>query len=259
MLLVGILASVLNKDSLDTSPSSRSWRQKLQSSCARRQCLFPTRTLRMIQHQDVQDRMSFLEKSTSTLSLNLPLTRVHCCRSVTVEKPTPYTFDLGNLLASDPNPLPSTAEASLSSTARDGAQALLNQLLTACDISSTPLGVLLTLPPPTTPLPREKPMPAGKALTKWQQFAAKKGIKDKKKEGKMVYDEATGEWVPKWGYKGANKKGDDDWIVEVAEEKERAGRDDGGRGAGRRERKERVRRNERRARANDRRKNKSTS
>ncbi|KAI9814849.1 MAG: Rhodanese- sulfurtransferase [Thelocarpon impressellum] len=175
---------------------------------------------------------------------------------VTVNKPIPYTFDLGNLLASDANPLPVTTEAALSATARDGAQALLNQLLTTCPIASTPAGVLLTLPPPTTPLPREKRIPAEKVQTKWQAFAAKKGIKDtKRKDGKKVYDEATGEWVPKWGYKGANKKGDgDDWLVEVDEKRERESKgEDSGRGAGRRERKESVRRNERAARANERR------
>lgn len=31
----------------------------------------------------------------------------------------------------------------------------------------------------------------------------------------MVYDEATGEWVPKWGYKGKNKELDNQWLVEV--------------------------------------------
>lgn len=78
---------------------------------------------------------------------------------VTVSKPTPYEFDLGLLLARDPNPLDLSTghlEADLSATARDGAQALLNQLLTTCPISSTPAGVLLSLPAPTTSLPREK-------------------------------------------------------------------------------------------------------
>ena len=31
----------------------------------------------------------------------------------------------------------------------------------------------------------------------------------------MIYDEASGEWVPKWGYKGNNKKLDSQWLVEV--------------------------------------------
>lgn len=85
---------------------------------------------------------------------------------VTVEKPTPYTFDLGLLLAQDPNPFPTTdasipssgniLEDQLAATARDGAQALLNQLLSTCPIASTPNGVLLSLPATETQLPREK-------------------------------------------------------------------------------------------------------
>lgn len=77
---------------------------------------------------------------------------------VIVDKPTPYEFDLGLLLAKDPNPLELSGdlEADLAATARDGAQALLNQLLSTCPIASTPAGVLLSLPAPTTPLPREK-------------------------------------------------------------------------------------------------------
>jgi regulator of ribosome biosynthesis len=79
---------------------------------------------------------------------------------VTVNKPTPYTFDLGLLLAEDPNPLllssPANLEADLAATARDGAQALLNQLLSTCPIAATPNGVLLSLPEISTRLPREK-------------------------------------------------------------------------------------------------------
>ncbi|KAK5008612.1 Rhodanese- sulfurtransferase, partial [Cryomyces antarcticus] len=93
-----------------------------------------------------------------------------------------------------------------------------------------------------------------KAPTKWEQFAAKKGIKDAKRgEGKKVYDEASGEWVPKWGYKGKNKEGEGDWLVEVDDAKEtRTGEAGDKRREGRAERKEGVRRNERRMRANER-------
>lgn len=73
----------------------------------------------------------------------------------------------------------------------------------------------------------------------------------------MVFDEATGEWVPKWGYKGKNKEGEGEWIVEVDEkrEKERALEGKGAtvRGEGRRERLEKKKRNERKMRANERR------
>jgi regulator of ribosome biosynthesis len=167
---------------------------------------------------------------------------------------------LGNLLANDPNPVPAGAdEETLASTARDAAQALINQLLSTCQIKSDSEGVHLVLPAPTTPLPREKPIPAAKEPTKWERFAAKKGIKDKKRgEGKMVYDDATGEWVPKWGYKGKNKDGDDQWLVEVDEKKEAAtGEAHNARAEGRRERKERVRRNERKQRSNEHRASKS--
>jgi regulator of ribosome biosynthesis len=113
--------------------------------------------------------------------------------------------------------------------------------------------VLLTLPAPATPLPREKPLPSAREKTKWEKFAEKRGIKNKRKDGKLVYDEAKGEWVPKWGYKGKNKDSEDAWIVEVDEKKERALKEGQTiRSAGRSERLERIRRNERKQRANDR-------
>lgn len=202
-------------------------------------------------------------------------------RPITVSKPTPYTFDLGHLLANDPNPLPETSSTNpaeqnsiLKTTARDGAQSLLNQLLTTCPINpsstsssaNTPTTLLLTLPTPTTILPRQKPLPKPKPPTKWELFARKKGIgkyksklgaDDTERRKKLVYDEASGEWVPKWGYKGKNKQGEGDWLVEVdmkkEKEREAEGKEGGIRGLSRKERLERVKRNERKQRANERR------
>jgi len=153
-------------------------------------------------------------------------------KPVTVDKPIPNTFDLGNLATFDPNPLDNAKlksdterEEYLTSVTRDNVQLLINQILslpvkttTDSQISSTGQNstmTLIQLPEPTTQLPREKAIPKAKAPTKWEQFAAKKGIKPKAKEGKMVYDEASGEWVPKWGYKGKNKDLDNQWLVEV--------------------------------------------
>ncbi|KAI1866468.1 hypothetical protein JX265_007769 [Neoarthrinium moseri] len=147
---------------------------------------------------------------------------------ITVDKPTPYTFDLGLLLANDPNPLPAAdpavpQEERLSAVARDGAQALVNQLLSTLPLQSTQAGVLLDLPPPATALPREKPLPPAKEQTKWEKFAAKKGIKPKTREQRRAkatqFNEATGEWEKTWGYKGKRKEGvvPDDWVVEVNE------------------------------------------
>ncbi|KAK2861263.1 hypothetical protein FQN49_004385 [Arthroderma sp. PD_2] len=201
---------------------------------------------------------------------------------ITVEKPTPYVFDLGNLMALDANPIdlpvqsaPHTSASSptlnqtLKATARDGAQCLVNQLLTTCPIStSIHDGVLLTLPRPTTMVPRFKPLPTPKPPTKWELFARKKGIgqyntkiggglADTERKKNLVYDEAKGEWVPKWGYKGKNKGTENDWLVEVDDtkwKKEAQMNNEGKsiRNEGRKERMERARRNERKMRANDR-------
>jgi regulator of ribosome biosynthesis len=179
--------------------------------------------------------------------------------SVTVSKPIPYTFDLGNLLCNDSNPLPQDhTNTDIDALARDCAQALINQLLTTCPIASTADGVSITLPQPITPLPREKSVPKAKEPTKWEKFAAKKGITGKRKEGNKVYDEESGEWVAKWGYKGVNKKGEDDWLVEVDDEKEaKTGEVGDVRAEKRAERKERMKRQDRRERANERRSGKN--
>ena len=149
-------------------------------------------------------------------------------------RPQPYTFDLAYLLCNDPNPLPSVKgiddkekEAILSSTAQGCAQALINQLLTTCPISKSADdgGLQIKLPAPETALPREKPVPKEKEMTKWEKFAAKKGIQKKRKDGKLMYDEAKRDWVPKYGYKGKNVDGDGDWLVEVDEKAEAAGQD----------------------------------
>ncbi len=154
-------------------------------------------------------------------------------RSVTVEKAIPVTYDLGNLAVFDTNVLDknaldssnATREETLKELTRDNVQLLVNQILslpikTTTESAGGSSGqsasmTLVQLPEPTTELPREKPLPKPKAPTKWEQFAAKKGIKPKERQGKMIYDEARGEWVPKWGYKGSNKELDDQWLVEV--------------------------------------------
>lgn len=56
------------------------------------------------------------------------------------------------------------------------------------------------LPAPSTVLPREKRMPDLAPETRWEKFAKAKGIKNKKKE-RMLWDEQTQEWRPRWGYK----------------------------------------------------------
>ncbi len=69
------------------------------------------------------------------------------------------------------------------------------------------------LPDRTTRLPRAKPIPRPKALTRWQKFAQEKGIV-KKTRDRMVWDEDHKEWAPRWGYKRARDSGEKDWLLE---------------------------------------------
>jgi hypothetical protein len=145
---------------------------------------------------------------------------------INMEKAQPYTFDLGYMMCTDANPLPSLTtltpeekNTTITSIAQECAQALINQLLTTCPITrNTEDGALqITLPGPAYHLPREKSVPKEKEKSKWEKFADKKGIKPKQRDGKMVFDEASGEWKPKYGYKG--KDDGKEWLVEVEEEK----------------------------------------
>uniref|UniRef100_A0A2I3HFZ1 Ribosome biogenesis regulatory protein n=1 Tax=Nomascus leucogenys TaxID=61853 RepID=A0A2I3HFZ1_NOMLE len=73
--------------------------------------------------------------------------------------------------------------------------------------------IVARLPEPTTRLPREKPLPRPRPLTRWQQFARLKGIRPKKKTN-LVWDEVSGQWRRRWGYQRAR---DDtkEWLIEV--------------------------------------------
>ncbi|XP_013373646.1 PREDICTED: ribosome biogenesis regulatory protein homolog isoform X3 [Chinchilla lanigera] len=137
---------------------------------------------------------------------------------ITVHKELELEFDLGNLLASDRNaptalrqagPAP---EAELRALARDNTQLLVNQLW-QLPTERVEEAVVARLPEPTTRLPREKPLPKPRPLTRWQQFARLKGIRPKKKTS-LVWDEVSGQWRRRWGYKRAR---DDtkEWLIEV--------------------------------------------
>ena len=105
-------------------------------------------------------------------------------------------------------------EEYLMSTARDGAQALIAALF-SLPTTSSPDGPLAQLPPPTTQLPRAKPLPKPKPPTKWEQFAKAKGIQ-KTRRDKKVWDEEKQEWVNRWGWKGKNKEEETQWATPVA-------------------------------------------
>jgi len=140
--------------------------------------------------------------------------------SVAVDREDDLHYDLGHLYAFDPSPVDEAVMASegtsayLLRSARDNAQLLTNQLYRL--LEGAPSKQSIPLPQPSIQLPREKPLPVDKPLTRWEKFAKSKGIV-KKKRSKMVWDEATQQWAPRFGYGRANNPKDDitNWVVEA--------------------------------------------
>ena len=139
--------------------------------------------------------------------------------SLVPDREDDLTYDLGHLYAYDPTPVDAAAladegSAYLIRVARDNAQLLTNKLYGLLDGSANKQSI--PLPPPTMQLPREKPLPEGKPTTRWEKFAAKKGIQ-KKKRSKMVWDEATQQWAPRYGFGRANSAKDarENWVIEA--------------------------------------------
>lgn len=133
---------------------------------------------------------------------------------VAAEETSLYQIDLGNLTAFDSHDPGASAKSSQEELVKEClekgtrlVQALADKIFS---LPSTPdkEGPLVQLPTPTTPIPREKPLPKAKPPTKWETFAQSKGIK-KRKRSKHLYDEQSGEWKRRHGY---NRAGDENDI-----------------------------------------------
>ncbi|KAI9449688.1 ribosome biogenesis regulatory protein-domain-containing protein [Lactarius psammicola] len=139
-------------------------------------------------------------------------------KSTLVEKDVPLDVDAGFLTVTDPSVIDKESydydrEAYLQSTARDGIQLLIAALFSLPTLAS-PEGPLAQLPPPTTQLPRAKPLPKPKPPTKWQRFARAKGISSQRRD-KKIWDDERQAWVPRWGWKGKNRDEETQWLHEV--------------------------------------------
>jgi len=151
-------------------------------------------------------------------------------KSITVEKIIDPLFDLKDLAVFDNNPTQCKLAESdrLDQLARDNAQLIFNQLFDRKQLERTVIddAIVVTLPDKTKTgpfaCPREKPLPKKKPQTKWEAFAAVKGINAKKKKSRMVWCEVTKSWKPRWGYMSAKKLADvnkngetKDWVREM--------------------------------------------
>ena len=71
------------------------------------------------------------------------------------------------------------------------------------------------LPEPKIVVPRAKPAPKEKPKTKWEKFRDEKGLPPRKKRSRLVFDEITNDWVPRWGPKSIKKIEDKhEWLIE---------------------------------------------
>merc|ERR1711892_125497 len=135
--------------------------------------------------------------------------------STVVERPLALELDLGNMLAIDTNQLDKeqvTTSSYLASLARDNTQLLVNSIW-QLETQRVEDAVIAKFPPPTYKLPREKPAPKPKAMTKWEKYAKDKGIEKKKKKERLVWDDVVSKWVPQFGYKKSQAEADKNWMI----------------------------------------------
>ncbi|XP_071514943.1 ribosome biogenesis regulatory protein homolog [Panulirus ornatus] len=137
-----------------------------------------------------------------------------------VHKDIQSECDKGNLVVTIKNSLnessfrdPEKSDAYLSALARDGLQSLFAEVwdLPREWIDSA---VFVTLPKPSTRLPREKPMPKNRFISKWEQYARDKGIQ-RKKRAKKTWDDVLKQWVPRYGYRKVKAEKEKNWVKEV--------------------------------------------
>lgn len=72
----------------------------------------------------------------------------------------------------------------------------------------------IEMPKSHTVLPREKPAPKEEMKTKWERFREERGLPPRKKRSRLVYDENSGDWVPRWGDGSIKKRAEaNNWIM----------------------------------------------
>ncbi|PWA96900.1 Ribosomal biogenesis regulatory protein [Artemisia annua] len=124
-----------------------------------------------------------------------------------------YQIDLGNLTAYDPQyhfqSIPEKREDLVKECITHATKLIQSVADSLFSLPSTEdqSGPVVSLPQPTTKLPREKPLPKPAPPTKWEVFAKKKGIQNRKKD-KLVFDEQTSSWKRRYGYDRVNDDND---------------------------------------------------
>ena len=138
-------------------------------------------------------------------------------------------LDLGHLCFSDSGRVsPSCSEAELLQLSSGSAQRLLHAVFALPQrlLPSEP-GRLALLPAPLLRLPRAKPLPAPKPETRWEAFAKLKGI-EKRKRGRLVWDEPSQAFAPRFGYQRAQQDGSEQAVIIEEKDAPRSSKTAGG-------------------------------
>jgi regulator of ribosome biosynthesis len=130
----------------------------------------------------------------------------------------PLTFDEGNLAVFDPAPVSVRIEEDFIENCTKSMAELFERLLRQENSDSLGSLSIKNLPEPLIRLPRSLPIPKPKPLTKWQEFAKKKGI-HKPKQGALKFDETRNEWAAAHGKRSAKNKTklESSWIKDWKE------------------------------------------
>jgi len=151
---------------------------------------------------DVKALMDMGKLSTETQDGSIPL-------------PSVFNIDTGNLLVFDQQEqsdilFSENKEEVIKDLTQRCVQELFDKIFNL-PVKNSNKGPIAQLPPPKTPIPREKPVPQMKPETRWEKFAKEKGIKNRKRT-RMLYDEGTDTYKPRWG-KGRINDPKDVWIM----------------------------------------------
>jgi len=129
-------------------------------------------------------------------------------------------YDLGNLMMVDTHSFDGLNEKEIIEKANKNYEGILQALIALKDKSEPkdfdrPI-LEVTLPPKMLEFPRQKPIPKPKPLTKWEKFRLQKGLRPHQKKPRLVYDEITKSWVPRFGFR--SKKHIEDSATGIVED-----------------------------------------
>jgi len=135
-------------------------------------------------------------------------------KPATASREDNLTYDLRHLAAFDIAPL--NAKTNFLAYTRDSVQLLMNKVY-ALPTKQIEEGNVVILPDQEVfRLPRYRPIPKTAPKTRWTKFMEDRNMK-KRKRSRLVFDEVSGDWKPRWGYKSVKKEGDkaNNWAHEV--------------------------------------------